>query len=82
MFRNSFLLYDVHRIRIEIVVSSKNTEFFFEKKKFPVAYMFAQKLTTNNKQCITAHLPCFCEQYFIRQKELFRSLFVRFANSV
>ncbi len=30
-----------------------------------------RKLTVNNEQCIVAHSPCFCEQYFVQRKNGF-----------
>ncbi len=33
--------------------------------------MFVRKLTANNEQCIAAHSPCFCKQFFVWQKKGF-----------
>ncbi len=42
--------------------SSKKRNFFVL-----LANMFV-KIMANNEQCIAARLPCFCEQYFVWQK--------------
>ncbi len=57
----------VCRICIGIVVSSKNTKYFFVEKKSSAT----RKSTANNEQCTATRSSHFRQQYFIRRKNNF-----------